>query len=154
MSIDTAKLSKSTLYLAASGLVTLLTQKISANKSIIEGLPGIAIIIIIALIALLIKEIFPKSFFPAFGWVTILGFIMSVPNNPLSGKFLEHVNKIDFMAICTPLLAFAGMSVGNKINDLKKMSWKIVIVSVVVFITIFFACAIIAHTVLKLTGKI
>ena len=154
MGRDTIKLRKSAVYLLSSGIIILLTQKISGNKSIVDGLLGIAIIIVIALIAILIKEIFPKSFFPAFGWVTILGFLMSMPYNPLSEKFLEYVGEIDFMAVCTPLLAFAGMSVGNKINDLKKMSWKIVIVSVVVFITIFFACALIAHAVLKLTGKI
>ena len=154
MGRDTIKLRKSAVYLLSSGIIILLTQKISGNKSIVDGLLGIAIIIVIALIAILIKEIFPKSFFPAFGWVTILGFLISMPYNPLSEKFLEYVGEMDFMAVCTPLLAFAGMSVGNKINDLKKMSWKIVIVSVVVFITIFFACALIAHAVLKLTGKI
>ncbi|MGF6907353.1 hypothetical protein [Fusobacterium sp. PH5-44] len=154
MTLDINRLGKNTLFLSASGLLVLITQKISKGASIIDSLPGMAIIIVLSLLALIIKELFPKSFFPAFGWVTILGFVLSIPYNPLSVKFLEYVNKVDFMAITTPLLAFAGISVGNKITDLKKMSWKVVLIAVVVFVTIFFACALIAQTVLKLTGKI
>ena len=77
-----------------------------------------------------------------------------MPYNPLSTKFVEYTDKVNFMAITTPLLAFAGISVGNKIEDLKKMSWKIVLTSIIVFVTIFFACALIAETVLKLRGDI
>ena len=67
---------------------------------------------------------------------------------------MEYTDKVNFMAITTPLLAFAGLSVGNKIDELKKMSWKIILISIIVFITIFFACALIAETVLRLRGDI
>ena len=117
---------------------------------ILDAVPGMIIIIGVADIALVIRDLFPKSIFPAFGWVTILGFLFSMPYNPLSVKFMEYTDKVNFMAITTPLLAFAGLSVGNKIDELKKMSWKIILISIIVFITIFFACALIAETVLRL----
>ena len=154
MVINIERMKKNTKLLVLAGILVLLTQKIGLGISIIESIPGIILIILVALIALLIRELFPKSIFPAFGWVTILGFLLSIPYNPVSTKFMEYVGKIDFLSITTPILAFAGISVGNKIDDLKKMSWKIVIISVIVFITIFFACALIAQTVLKLTGEI
>lgn len=154
MTINMKRMKRNTGLLIIAGILVLLTQKVGLGRSIIESIPGIILIILVALIALIIREMFPKSIFPAFGWVTILGFLLSIPANPVSTKFMEYVGKIDFISITTPLLAFAGISVGNKIDDLKRMSWKIVLISIIVFITIFFACALIAQTVLKLTGDI
>ena len=155
MTIDINRLKRNIIFLLVAGMSIMLTQRIGAGKTpILETLPGMGILIFIAIIALVIKELFPKSFFPAFGWVTIIGFLISMPYNPLHNEINKYVGKINLLAITTPLLAAAGISVGNKIDDLKKMSWKIVLVSVVVFVTIFFACALIAEIVLRLTGEI
>ncbi|MEG0584453.1 MAG: hypothetical protein RR476_07785 [Cetobacterium sp.] len=150
--INVNKMLNQTKILILCGMLVLLCQKVGLGTSIIESIPGMVMIFAVALIALTIKEVFPKSIFPAFGWVTILGFALSIPYNPLSGPFMYYTNKINFMAITTPLLAFAGISVGNKIEELKSMSWKIALISVIVFISIFFACALIAEAVMKLRG--
>ncbi|WP_373598732.1 hypothetical protein [Paraclostridium bifermentans] len=136
------------------GAMILIGQYISKGTSIITALPGMLIMIAAAMAAMMLKDLFPKSIFPAFGFATIIGLLLSIPGNPVSDVFNEQVANINFMAITTPLLAFAGISVGNKIEDLKKMSWKIVVISLVVFTTIFFACATIGHVVLKLQGVI
>lgn len=152
--VNIKKIGNNLQVLMFSGILVLLCQKVGLGISIIDALPGMVMIVGVAMLAVLIKEIFPKSIFPAFGWVTILGFILSIPQNPVSSTFMKYTSQINFMAITTPLLAFAGISVGNKIDDLKKMSWKIVLISVLVFISIFFACALIAETVLRLRGEI
>ena len=54
----------------------------------------------------------------------------------------------------TPILAFAGLSVGNKIQKLKNLSWKVFIVAIAVFIGTFFGSAIVSHIILKLQGII
>ncbi len=154
MTINMERMKKNTLLLIISGILVMITQRVGLGTPMIDTVPGIILIILVALVALVIREMFPKSVFPAFGWVTILGFVLSIPQNPISAKFMEYVGKVNFLSITTPLLAFAGISVGNKIDDLKKMSWKIVLISIIVFITIFFACALIAQTVLKITGDI
>lgn len=154
MTINMERMKRNTLLLIISGVLVMITQRVGLGTPMIDTVPGIILIILVALVALVIREMFPKSVFPAFGWVTILGFILSIPQNPMSAKFMEYVGKVDFISITTPLLTFAGISVGNKIDELKRMSWKIVLISVVVFITIFFACALIAQTVLRITGDI
>ena len=136
------------------GVMILTGQFISKGVSVFTALPGMLIMIVAAMAAMILKDLFPKSIFPAFGFATIIGLILSVPGNPVSDVFNEQVANINFMAITTPLLAFAGISVGNKIEELKAMSWKIVVISLVVFTTIFFACASIAHVVLKMQGVI
>lgn len=154
MTINMERMKRNTLLLIISGILVMITQRVGLGTPMIDTVPGIILIILVALVALVIREMFSKSVFPAFGWVTILGFILSMPQNPMSAKFMEYVGKVDFISITTPLLTFAGISVGNKIDELKRMSWKIVLISVVVFITIFFACALIAQTVLRITGDI
>ncbi|MEG0754409.1 MAG: LysO family transporter [Angelakisella sp.] len=52
------------------------------------------------------------------------------------------------------MLALAGVSIGMKLNDIKKLSWKMIIVALVVFIGTFFGSAIVAHLILKFQGII
>ncbi|MGL6064000.1 MAG: hypothetical protein ACRC0S_02845 [Fusobacteriaceae bacterium] len=136
------------------GLIILIGQKIGMGISILKALPGMIMLILAAMSAFIVKDLFPKSIFPAFGWSTIIGLLLSIPYSPTSKIFLQNVNNVNFMMITTPLLAFAGISVGNKINELKAMSWKIVVISIFVFTAIFFSCATIAHIVLKMQGRI
>ena len=152
--IDFKRTSYQLIIMLMVGAMILLGQFISKGIAITTALPGMLMMIVAAMIAMILKDLFPKSIFPAFGFATIIGLLLSIPGNPISDVFNEHTANIDFMAITTPLLAFAGLSVGNKIEELKKMSWKIVVISLVVFTTIFFACASIAHIVLKVQGVI
>ncbi|MEE8032701.1 hypothetical protein V3Q17_14655 [Clostridioides difficile] len=152
--LNLKKSSYQLLVMSVIGVIILIGQRISVGTSIVTALPGMVMLILAAMAAMIIKDLFPKSIFPAFGFATINGLLLSMPYSPTSEVFLTNTNNINFMAITTPLLAFAGISVGNKIEALKEMSWKIVIISLIVFTTIFFACASIAHIVLSIQGKI
>ncbi|MCJ0277221.1 hypothetical protein J0W63_14490 [Clostridioides difficile] len=152
--LNLKKSSYQLLVMSVIGVIILIGQRISVGTSIVTALPGMVMLILAAMAAMIIKDLFPKSIFPAFGFATIIGLLLSMPYSPTTEVFLTNTNNINFMAITTPLLAFAGISVGNKIEALKEMSWKIVIISLIVFTTIFFACASIAHIVLSIQGKI
>ncbi|WP_304340557.1 hypothetical protein [Metaclostridioides mangenotii] len=152
--IDFKRSSFQLLVMTCVGAIILLGQRISLGTPVMKALPGMIMVIAAAMAAMILKDLFPKSIFPAFGFATILGLLLSMPYSPTAKVFLENTDNVNFMAITTPLLAFAGISVGNKIEQLKEMSWKIVVISMLVFTTIFFACATIAHVVLKLQGRI
>ncbi|GAA0223347.1 hypothetical protein [Metaclostridioides mangenotii] len=152
--IDFKRSSYQLLVMTCVGAIILLGQRISLGTPVMKALPGMIMVIAAAMAAMILKDLFPKSIFPAFGFATILGLLLSMPYSPTAEVFLENTDNVNFMAITTPLLAFAGISVGNKIEQLKEMSWKIVVISMLVFTTIFFACATIAHVVLKLQGRI
>nr|WP_307776296.1 hypothetical protein [uncultured Cetobacterium sp.] len=142
------------MLMSSAGLIVLAGQAIGLQKEFIGAIPGMLLIILLALLAFAIKDIFPKFPLPAYASATIIGMIVSLEALPISKFFAPQIGTVEFMPLCTPLLAFAGISVGDKIEQLKAMSWKIVIISVIVFTTIFFACAIIAQTVLTLQGAI
>lgn len=136
------------------GIMILVGQRIGYGIPVLGAIPGILIIIAIAMVALIIKDLFPAIKFPAFAWASLITLILTMPFMPTSEWFLSYTDQVDFLGTTTPILAFAGISVGNKIRKLKELSWKVFIVAIIVFIGTFFGSAIIAHIVLKLQGII
>ena len=119
--LNLKKSSYQLLVMSVIGVIILIGQRISVGTSIVTALPGMVMLILAAMAAMIIKDLFPKSIFPAFGFATIIGLLLSMPYSPTSEVFLTNTNNINFMAITTPLLAFAGISVGNKIEALKEI---------------------------------
>ncbi len=135
------------------GLFILIGQFVGLGVSPIEAFPGVVFIVILAMVSLVLKDIFPLRL-PAFAWATFIAFVLTLPMLPTSEFLMRYVTKVNFLATTTPILAFAGISVGNKIQILKKISWKLVVVSLFVFVGTFFGSAIIAHLLLKAQGTI
>ncbi|ADO76531.1 hypothetical protein [Halanaerobium praevalens] len=136
------------------GFLILVGQKFGYGIAIIPALPGMLIVILISFLALTVKDSFPKLQFPAFAWASLTALILSMPFMPTAELFLKYTNEVNFLGTTTPILAFAGISVGNKIDKLKKLSWKVFIVAIAVFIGTYFGSAIVAQIVLKLQGII
>jgi len=132
----------------------LIGQRIGYSTDIIGAIPGILMVIGIAVFALFMRALTPKLQFPAFAWASLTALILSMPFMPTSEVFLKFTDQVNFLGTTTPILAFAGISVGNKILQLKKLSWKVAIVAIFVFIGTFFGSAIVSHIVLKLQGII
>lgn len=136
------------------GFLILVGQKFGYGIEIMPALPGMLIVILISFLALTVKDSFPKLQFPAFAWASLTALILSMPFMPTAELFLKYTNEVNFLGTTTPILAFAGISVGNKIDKLKKLSWKVFIVAIAVFIGTYFGSAIVAQIVLKLQGII
>lgn len=136
------------------GFLILIGQKLGYGIEIITALPGMLIVILISFLALTIKDSFPNLQFPAFAWASLTALILSMPFMPTAELFLKYTNEVNFLGTTTPILAFAGISVGNKIDKLKKLSWKVFIVAIAVFIGTYFGSAIVAQMVLKFQGII
>lgn len=151
--MDMAKFLDQLKLMLFVGLFILIGQFVSSGASPIAALPGMLIIIVIAMLALVLKDLVPLRF-PAFAWATLIAFILTLPMMPTSSVLLSYINKVGFLATTTPILAFAGISVGNKIGVLKKISWKLVIVSLIVFASTFFGSALIAQLLLTIQGTI
>lgn len=148
-------------YLIILGWIFLVTfmavvgQFISQGTPFIDSFPMALFISLVSLMAVLIKDFTPKSWeFPAFAWAMFLGLCFTLGDTPVSRWILQESNNLGFIVTTTPLLAFAGMSMVDQLADLKKLSWRIVIIATVVFVSIFFICASIAHFVMKLQGVI
>jgi len=154
MNEKSAKFTNYILVLLITGVMILVGQWIGYDKNIITSIPGMILVLLIAFIALLIKEFVPQIKFPAFAWASLLAFILSMPFMPTAELFLKYTNEVVFLGTTTPILAFAGISVGNKLGEFKKLGWKVFIVAIFVFAGTFFGSAIVAQIVLSATGII
>jgi len=154
MRFDTRNILNQLIILLLIGAIILAGQRVGYGAPVAGAIPGMLIIVAIAMFSIIIKELLPKIKFPAFAWASLIGLVLTMPFMPTAEPLLRYVKAVNYMAITTPILAFAGISVGNKISEFKRLSWRIVVISFVVFTGTFFGSAIVAHIVLKLQGII
>lgn len=135
-------------------ILILIGQRIGYKMPIGKAIPGMILIIVIGMVGLILKDLMPKSNFPAFAWAMLIALVLTLPFVPTSKFILNYTNQVSFLATTTPILAFAGISIGMKVTKLKELSWKLVLVAFATFIGTFFGSAIIAQIVLRLQGII
>jgi len=135
-------------------IITLIGQRIGYGISIGVAIPGMIIIMALGMVALIIKDFTPNLKFPAFAWASLIALLLTMPFMPTSKFVLEYTKDVSFLGTTTPILAFAGISIGMKVTRLKQLSWKLLVVAIAVFIGTFFGSAIVAQIVLKIQGLI
>ncbi|HHW17595.1 MAG TPA: DUF340 domain-containing protein [Firmicutes bacterium] len=133
--------------------ISLVGNWIAVKIDPIKALPGMLILGLIALAGWGAGKVIPLKL-PSIVYISLIAVVLTTPWTPGSAFILKHVNNVNFLALCTPVLAYAGIAIGKDIDQFAKMSWKMVIVAILVFTGTFLGSAIIAQVVLKLTGKI
>lgn len=128
--------------------IVFICQIIAKGTNPIDILKGMMVSLLIVIPAIIIKNVVTKPNLPGFAWSTLLAALLTLPISPVQPLISELVGKIDFMVTVIPLLAFAGISIGDKLPQLKKMSWKIALVALVVMSSTYFGSALIAQLVL------
>lgn len=138
-----------------AGLVILITQFVNLKGKLEIGpaIIGMVLIILVSMISLGIKAIIPLKI-PAFAWASLVALLITTPWSPVASYFLACTKQISAGQIGTVILAVAGVSIGTKLGDIKKLSWKIVLVAFVVFVGTFFGSALVAQMVLRMKGMI
>ncbi|ADK16390.1 MULTISPECIES: hypothetical protein [Clostridium] len=136
------------------GIIALVGNTIKNKVPLKIGIIGMAILLAITLLGIIIKKIVPANI-PTVFWVSIVAVLVTSPLNPY-GAFLDkqYLEKIDMIALTTPVLAFAGLSLGKDLKLFKSLSWKIIIVALTVYTGTFVFATMIAQIVLKATGQI
>ncbi|TCP30897.1 hypothetical protein EV207_10476 [Scopulibacillus darangshiensis] len=135
------------------GLITLVGNWVGYGVSPIKAFPGMVVIALIAIIGYLLSKIIPIKL-PAVFWVALLAILISSPIFPGHAFFTKLTDEVNILALATPILAYAGLSFGKDIGVFKKLSWRIVVVSLVVFTGTFLFAAILSEFSLRLFGKI
>ena len=124
------------------------------DKYTIYGLAALWLISMVGLlVSLVLKKVPVLNRFPILGWVSIFSIIFCLPGMPFSSLIIKSINSVDLLAITTPILTYAGISVVNRMSELKQTSWKILIVAIAVFIGTYIGSATIAQIGLTIMGK-
>ncbi len=134
-------------------LLTLVGNFVGYKIDPITAFPGMLILFLIVIVGLWITKVMPGNL-PAVVYVSLLGIVLTMPWFPLGEKVAELTSQVNFLALTTPILGFAGISLGKNLDSFKQNGLKIFVVAIFVFIGTYIGSAIIAQVVLKLTGQI
>lgn len=146
------KITESAIVLVIVATITLLGNWIGYGYTLAEALPGMAVLVSICILGVLANKFIYNL--PTVLYVITIGMIITMPGVPGSQLFAGWVSKVNFLALTTPILAYAGVGIGKDLPALKKTGWRIVVVSLFVMTGTYVASAAIAHVALKMLGEI
>lgn len=146
-------LPETTLVLLITAVLSLVANALSSNIPFLDAVPGMVILIVISLVGIVAARVLPGGI-PAVAYITTLGCILTYPGFPGSEIVNMYMKKVGFLSLCTPILAYAGISIGKDMDAFKKTGWRIVVLACVIFVGTYLGSAIIAEVILKALGQI
>jgi len=148
-----AKIIEWFLILLIFGAVAVIGNWVGYDVLPLTAVPGMLILVLITLAGMTLAKYIPGSF-PSVGYIALVGIVISLPSFPGSEQIVEWVGHISILAIATPILAYAGISIGRSWGDFTKLGWRALVVATCVFLGTFLGSAIIAEIVLRIQGLI
>lgn len=135
------------------GIMTVAGNTISYPHPAGDAAIGYLIMLVITLIGMALGKYIPIKL-PMVFWISVVALLSTSPISPWAKSISFYTGKVDFLAICTPILAYAGLSVGKDLDQFKKMSWRIVVVALAVYTGTFIMATAVAQVMLKFEGLI
>ena len=147
------KLSEILEILVICGIVSLAANVVGTTFGLVESIPGMVILIALAFLGIWLGRVLPGGI-PGVAYVVTIACILTYPALPTAAPITEAVKKVGFLQLCTPLLAYAGIAICKDLDVFAKSSWRIMVVSCVVFIGTYIGSAVVAQVILKAIGQI
>lgn len=138
--------------LAILSLIALIGNSVASRSLPLEATPGMLVLMGIALGGSLLFTLLPFKGIPAIVYVSLLGILVTAPFSPLSPLLVPLVAKVNFLALATPVLGCAGISLASEAEQMKKQGFKMFLVSLIVFTGTFLGSAVLAELLLNLTS--
>lgn len=133
--------------------MSLVANLVGYKNGIVDSIPGMLLLIAITFAGVIIAKYIPIKI-PSVAYIVVIGCIVTYPGFPGAAAINAYIAKVNFLALTTPILAYAGLGIGKELDDFRKAGWKLVILSCVVFVGTFVGSAVIAQFILKMMGQI
>ncbi|MGL5436134.1 MAG: DUF3100 domain-containing protein [Lachnospiraceae bacterium] len=149
--------------LVLSGFFALIANWLSTRKAevpvtALDGALAILLLLIPVILGCIVDDLvrikWPQTSLPAILWISIIAIIMGLPNFPGNELFIREAGKIGVLPLCTPILAYAGVSIGKDLKSFKQQGIGIICTALMAFIGTYIGSAIIAQIVLSVTNVI
>ncbi|MEQ6888768.1 DUF3100 domain-containing protein [Halomonas sp. CS7] len=142
-----SNLPKTALAMAAACVVGWVANTVNGTD-LITALPGMLILYAMTMLGLVITR-FAPFYLPGVAWVSLVSIVMTLPWFPGNAWLTEQLSAVNFLAIVTPVLAYAGLALSpRELVMFRKAGWKLVIIAMLVFTGTFLASALIADLLL------
>lgn len=151
--MKTYNMCETLIILFLVGILSLISNTLGSKNGFVEAIPGLLILIAIAMAGIAMGKYLPGNI-PGVAYVVTLGCILTYPGFPGADFVNLCMKKVGFVALCTPILAYAGVAIGKDLDAFAHSGWRIVVLSCVIFIGTYFGSAVIAQFILKSIGQI
>ena len=142
------------LFLLVIGVCgTGLANFIGYDVGFMESLPGLAVLVIISMLAFVCTKVIPLKL-PIVAYCAIIGLLAACPLSPVRTFVIDAAAKINFTAPFTMVGAYAGLAIGDQLKTFVKQGPKILLVGLLVMTGTFLGSCIWDSLILKLTGAI
>ncbi|WKL16013.1 DUF3100 domain-containing protein [Comamonas testosteroni] len=127
------------------GAMVLIGNRIGHGVPVMDALPGVLLIIAAVFVGDLIY-VGTRRILPAVCWISFIAMAMTFPLTPYAAEVAALTGKVNFLAMITPMLTFAGLSLAKDIPAFRRLGWRIVVVSLLANAGVFLAATLIAQT--------
>ena len=148
------KLTQFVIVVCIAAILTAIGNIMDGKHVFSESLLGVAVLAGIATIGAVISSLPYANKFPMVFWVSLVGVLISLPGMPGQPWVIEKTSHITFLATTTPVLAYAGLSLGKDLGAFRRLSWRIIPVALAVTAGTFICATALAQIVLHLEGLI
>lgn len=135
------------------GVSVLIGNYVGYKVPVGDAIIGYLMIAGVMVVGMLVAKVDPLKL-PSVFWVSIIALFLSMPICPFSKTIIKYTSKIDFLALCTPILAYAGLSIGKDLEMFKTLSWRIIVVALLVFTGTFVCATVVSQFILHFEGVI
>lgn len=130
-----------------------LANLIGYGVPLMDSLPGLAVLIVISMIAVACTKLLPLKM-PIVAYCSIIGLLAACPLSPFRSFVIQAAGAINFTAPFTMVGAFAGLAISDQMKTFVSQGWKILIVGIFVMTGTFLGSCIWDQLLLTLSGAI
>lgn len=136
------------IVLLISGSIAILGNTIGYGATFNESFVGMLWLVVFTLLGFFVKELLPFDL-PSVAYISAIAILACLPFSPIATMVISSVAKVSLLALCTPILAYAGVTIGKDWPAFKKIGYKGVIVSLLVIIGTVLSCVVLAEVLLR-----
>lgn len=147
------KVKDSIIVLLITAVISIVGNYVGYKVNMIQAIPGVLILVGMAAAGIVLAKVIPVKI-PSVAYIVTLSTLLTVPGVPGAAVISSYVAKVNFLALATPILAYAGIYTGKNLDSLKKTGWRIVVLAIFVMVGTYLGSAIIADVILRMLGQI
>jgi len=133
-------------------LVGLIMNTVGPAIALADGFVGMIVIYLISMVGLILTR-FSPFYLPSVAWISLVGIVATLPWTPGSEWIVTQAKSVNFLALATPALAYAGFAIAKKEIEVAKHSgWKLVVIACLVFFGTYAGSVLVAEGILRLQG--
>lgn len=147
------KWKESIVIFLVAGVISVAGNTVGYKLPWDAALVGYLLMVVMTLLGMLLTKVLPLKM-PMVFWISVIALLSTSPISPIDKWVLHYTGNVEFMALATPILAYAGLAVGKDLPMIKTMSWRIIVVALAVYTGTFIFATMIAQTILHAQGLI